>query len=262
MTEELQAYRERKEHKDRRDPQAPPDPLAHRERLDQLARPVRLDPKGPLARGARKGATEDADHPGLVELRECRAFLDPEDRKVKEGQVDHRDLPDYQVLAAHLDRRELRETKVNLVKPVVMDDLERRATKGRKVTQVPQGSQAHRADLVERDRKVTEGIPVRRVSQDNEVPPAHQDPKDLWVHLDPQDPRAHQGHKVLREVVVQRGRTDSQVPQEQEVLQALGEMMETPAIPVSRESLGLVDSVDLMAILVTRATVVHQDPKG
>lgn len=181
---------------------------------------------------------------------------------MKEDPVVHRDLQDYQVLAAHQDRRELRETKVNLVKPVLMGDLERREIKGRKVTQAPQGSKAHRAELVKRDQKATEGTPVRRVPQDHEVPLAHQDSKDQWVHLDPQDLRAHQGHKVLREVLVQRERTDSQVPQEQEVLQAPGEMMETPAVRVSRESLGLVDSVDLMAILVTRVTLVHWVPQG
>ena len=36
------------------------------------AHPVRLDPKGPLVQGVRKGAMEDADHPGLVDLREFR----------------------------------------------------------------------------------------------------------------------------------------------------------------------------------------------
>lgn len=79
VTKERQAYQGRKEDKDQRDLQAPPDKLAYREKLDRLAHPVRLDPKGPVVQGVRKGAMEDADHPGLVDLREFRAFLDPED---------------------------------------------------------------------------------------------------------------------------------------------------------------------------------------
>lgn len=262
VTKEPQGYPERKDHKDPRDPQALPDPWAHRESLGLLVRLVRPAPRGPVVRGVRKEATEDADHPGLMELREFRVFLDPEDRKAREDLVDHRDLKAYQARAAHQGRQELRETKVSLVKLEVMADQEERVTKGRKATQVPLGPQARQADLVQRDRKATEETPVRRVPQDSEVPLANQETKDQSVRPDPQDHRALQGHKVLREVQDQTGRTASRDPQEEEVLQAPGEMTEIRVTPVSRESLGLVDSLDLMVILVIRVTPDPRDPKG
>lgn len=252
---------ERKENKDPRVPLGLPDLWAYRESLDLLEQRARQVPRGLLAPGARRETTEGVDHPDLPALRVFRAFQDREDRREKEARVVHRDHKVYLGRAVHQGQLELRETKVNLVTPEVMEDQEIRETKAQKAMQASQGHQAHRADLVMWEPRAKEAILAHRDPRDRVALQANPVQKDHWERLDPRDLRARQDHKVPREVQVQMGKMATQARQEQGVLPAPGVMTVPPVSRVSRESLVLEDLQDLMVTLVIRAKRDHPDPR-
>lgn len=261
VLKEPRESQERKANKDPRVPLGLLDQWVYRESLGLKGQPARQAPRGLQALGARKEVTESVDHPDLPALQVFRAFQDREGRKEKEALVDRRDLKVCRAHAEHQDKQVLRETKVSLVIPEVMEDQEIRESKALKVMRARQEHQAHRADLVKWELKATEAIPAHRDQRDRVALQAKLVQMDQWARLDPRDLRARQDHKVPREVQVQTGKMATQAPQEREVPPAPGVMTVSPVNRVSRESLDLEDLPDLMVTLVIRAKLDHPVPR-